>query len=70
MIVKIKKIKKIKNKKKSKLSKKIRDGVDSKLKLLLSLRVMGFCTVHCLPQRKRRILNFAEKKKGALNGAI
>ena len=57
-------------KKKSKLSKKIRDGVDSRVKLLLRLRVMGFCTVFFLPQRKQRILNFAEKKKGALNGAI
>ena len=63
MIVKKKKKKKKEKKKKSKLSKKIRDGVDSRVKMLSRLRVRGFCTVYCLPQQKQRILKFCRKEE-------
>ena len=52
-----------KKKKKSKLSKKIRDRVDSRVQLVWKLRVMVFCTVYCLAQRKLRVLKFCRKEE-------
>ena len=52
-----------KKKKKSKLSKKIRDRGVSRVQLVWRLRVMVFCTVYCLAQRKLRVLKFCRKEE-------
>ena len=52
-------------------NKQIRDMVDSRVQFVWKLRVMAPIRRYCLPKRKLRILKFfAEKKKGALNGAF
>ena len=53
-------------KKKSKLSKKIRDGVESRIKLLLRLRVMGFCTVFFFTTAKTTHTKILQKRRKVL----